>query len=134
MMFLFACSATLPPMKAPPKPSRHPGGQPRNRNALRHGLYSRHYTADQRRQMGAMPLLESLDEILMLRSTLERLLSLIDGCDDPDRIIKLYNSLYLGSQRLMIAMRTHTLLVGEDKQLLTSFWEALDLFRKERGL
>ena len=76
----------------------------------------------------------ALDEIWMLRSTLDRILDLIDASDDPAQKVKLYNSLYLGSLRLMTAMRTHTILVGEDKQLLTSFWEALDLFRKERGL
>jgi len=119
----------------PSKPTGRPeGGQPRNQNALKHGLYARHYTADQQQQMQAMPALESLDEIFMLRSTLDRILSLIEDSDDPDRKIKLFNSLYLGSQRLMTAMRTHNLLVGDDKQLLTSFWEALELFRKERGL
>ena len=115
---------------APPK-----GGAPlRNRNALKHGLYARHYTADQRLKMEGVPSLEALDEIWMLRSTLDRILDLIDASDDPAQKVKLYNSLYLGSLRLMTAMRTHTILVGEDKQLLTSFWEALDLFRKERGL
>jgi hypothetical protein len=34
----------------------------------------------------------------------------------------------------MSAMRTQNLLVGEDKQLLSSFWEALDLYRREQGL
>ncbi len=81
-----------------------------------------------------MPPLEPLPEIYMLRCQIDNILSLIANCEDEDRKIKLYNSLFTGTQRLTAAMRTHTLVVGKDQQLLTTFWEALELFRKERGL
>ncbi len=106
----------------------------RNTNALRHGLYARHYTNEERASLEQMPPLESLHEINMLRSTLDRILSMIESCDDEDRKVKLLNSLFVGSQRLVNAMRTHTILVGDNKELLTSFWEAVEAFRKERQL
>ena len=70
----------------------------------------------------------------MLRAQLDDILTLISNCDDEDRRIKLYNALFTGAHRLTTAMRTHTLLVGKDQELLNTFWEAVDLFRKERGL
>jgi hypothetical protein len=70
----------------------------------------------------------------MLRATIDRLLKLIDQCDDEDRRVKLYNALYTGTQRLLAAMRTHTILVGDNQELLTSFWEAVAMFRKDKGI
>jgi hypothetical protein len=31
-------------------------------------------------------------------------------------------------------MRTHTILVGDNQELLTSFWEAVAMFRKDKGI
>ena len=70
----------------------------------------------------------------MLRSTLDEILKLIAECDDEDRRVKLYNALYTGTQRLLTAMRTHTILVGDNQELLTSFWEAVAMFRKDKGI
>ena len=112
----------------------HPGAPPGNKNALKHGLYAKHYIPQSRDALDSMPPLESLPEIYMLRAQLDGILTLIADCEDEDRRIKLYNALFTGAHRLSLAMRTHTLLVGKDNELLTTFWEALDLFRKERGL
>ena len=105
-----------------------------NTNALKHGLYARHYNESKRTQLGEMPPLESLHEIFMLRSTLDDILSMIEACDDDDRKVRLYNALFLGAQRLSNAMRTHTLLIGDNQELLTSFWEAIEAFRKQHDL
>ncbi len=105
-----------------------------NTNALKHGLYAKHFTPDERLAMGHMPPLEALQEIHMLRITLDRILSLIEDCQDEDRKVKLYNSLYLGSQRLITTMRAQTLLAGEDKEILTAFWDAMELFRREQNI
>ena len=119
----------------PRKPTgRKPGAPPGNQNALQHGIYRKHYLPESRSDLDAMPPLELLPEIYMLRAQLDDLLSLIANCHDEDHKIKLYNALFTGTQRLTAAMRTHTLLVAKDPQLLTTFWEALELFRKERGL
>ena len=115
-------------------PRRRPGAQPENKNALKHGLYARHYTESQRRMLGDMPPLESLQEIHMLRIGLDSVLSLILTCEDDDRKIRLYNSLFTGTQRLLAAMRTQTFLVGDNKEILTDFWNALKLYQDEQGL
>ena len=62
------------------------------------------------------------------------ILSMIETCEDEDRKVRLLNSLFIGSQRLANAMRTHSLIVGENKELLSSFWEAVEAFRRERKL
>jgi hypothetical protein len=111
-----------------------PGAPRGNKNALKHGLYAKHYVRQSRHDLEGMPPLESLPEIYMLRAQLDDILTLISNCDDEDRRIKLYNALFTGAHRLTAAMRTHTLLVGKDQELLNTFWEAVDLFRKERGL
>ncbi len=105
-----------------------------NKNALKHGLYAKHYTEAQRHDLEQTPPLEAFDEINMLRSTLDQILIRIEDCEDEDRRVKLYNALFTGTQRLLAAMRTHTILVGDNQELLTSFWQAIALFRKEKGL
>jgi hypothetical protein len=109
-------------------------GSKGNKNALKHGLYAKHYSEQQKRDLQNTPPLEAFDEINMLRATIDRLLKLIDQCDDEDRRVKLYNALYTGTQRLLAAMRTHTILVGDNQELLTSFWEAVAMFRKDKGI
>ncbi len=117
------------------KPTGHrPGAPEGNQNALKHAIYSKHVAPQSRLDLENMPPLESLPEIYMLRAQLDDILSLIENCQDEDRKIKLYSALFTGTQRLTTAMRTHTLLVGKDQELLTTFWEALELFRQERGL
>ena len=127
----------LRPASTPRKSSARksgPGAPRGNKNALKHGLYAKHYIPQSRHDLEGMPPLESLPEIYMLRAQLDDLLTLISNCEDEDRRIKLYNALFTGAHRLTAAMRTHTLLVGKDQELLNTFWEAVDLFRKERGL
>ena len=113
---------------------RKRGGQPGNKNAMRHGLYARHFNESARLQLRDMPPLESLHEIYMLRDKLDTLCTLIEECEDEDRRVKLYNSLFTGTQRLLFAMRTHITLVGDNQEVLTDFWKALAAFQDELGL
>jgi hypothetical protein len=110
------------------------GAKKRNANALKHGLYARHYSDEEVRSLKEMPLLDSAQEIQMLRASLDKILSMIEGAQDEERKLKLFNSLFLGAQRLANAMRTQTLIMGDNREVLTSFWEALEAFRKEKGL
>ena len=103
----------------------------KNTNARTHGLYARHYTEAERRALAQMQPMESEHEIHMLRASIDRILSLIETCEDEDRKVKLYNTLFTATQRLSNAMRTQSLIVGDNKELLTSFWEAVELFRRE---
>ena len=115
-------------------PARKRGAPLGNHNALKHGLYARSYTQSGRQALGDMPPLESLHEIYMLRDRIARLISLIDRCKDEDRLVRLYNALFSGVQRLLAAMRTHTFLVGDNREQLTDFWTALKLYQDEKGL
>lgn len=113
---------------------RRPGAPPGNKNALKHGLYARTYTATGRTGLGDMPPLESIHEIYMLRDRIARLIGIIDRCTDEDRLVRLYNALFSGVQRLLAAMRTHNFLVGDNHEQLTDFWTALKLYQDEQGL
>jgi hypothetical protein len=125
---------TMADEQTPPKPKSKGGAPPGNKNALRHGLYAKHFDEQARFQLGEMPPLESLHEVYMLRDRLDKILDLIEECDDEDRRVKLYNSLFSGAQRLLFAMRTHTYLVGDNKEILTDFWKALESFQDEMNL
>ncbi len=121
-------------MSSKPLPRRRKGAPLNNKNALKHGLYAHYYTDNQRAALKDMPPLESLSEIHMLRIGLDMVLKLILECEDEDRKVKLFNSLFNGTQRLLAAMRTQALLVGDNKEILTDFWEALALYQEEKGL
>jgi len=114
--------------------SRKGGAQPGNKNALKHGLYAARFSDVERHQLGVMPPLESLHEIHLLRTLLADLVVLIDECQDEDRRVKLYNSIFTGTQRLLFAMRTQTFLAGDNRELLTDFWQALALFQDEQNI
>lgn len=81
-----------------------------------------------------MPPLQSLHEIYLLRAALDSILTLIEECEDEDRRVKLYNSLFNGMQRLLLAMHTHTYPVGDNQEALTDFWKAFEAFQDEVGL
>jgi hypothetical protein len=111
-----------------------PGAPKGNTNALKHGLYAKHFTPAEREHLGKMSPMDSIHEVHLLRLTLEKVLSMIESCEDEDRLIKLYNTLYQGTQRLMTAMRTNSLLLGDNQEILTSFWEAVEIYRREHDL
>ena len=115
-------------------PARKRGAPPDNKNALRHGLYARHYTGLETSELRGMPPLEPLQEISLIRCSLDRILTLIENCEDEDRKVKLYNTLFHGHQRLLATMRTQKVHTADANEILTDFWTALDLFQKERGL
>ena len=121
-------------LKPPEEGKKRPGAPKGNKNALKHGLYAWHYTPSDRADLGAMPPLDSMHEIYMLRAQLDDILSLLERCEDEDRRVKLYNSLFTGTQRLLSAMRTHNIIVGDSGEVLTDFWQGLKLFQKEVGL
>ncbi len=110
------------------------GAKKKNTNALKDGIYSRHFTATEIHSLGKMSPRESEHEIHMLRASIDRLLSLIEECEDEDRRIKLYNALFLATRQLSNAMRTEAIVSGDSKELLVSFWKAIEAFRKEKGV
>ncbi len=109
-------------------------GKKGNTNALKHGLYASHFTEAQRKGLKGMPPTDSDQEIALLRATIDRILTMIEKCENEDRKIKLYNTLLHANQRLSTAMRTQALITGDNKELLTTFWQAIERFREEHNL
>ena len=74
------------------KPKRKRGGQPGNRNARKHGFYSKHFTLDQMKQLEEVDYHKGLDpEIALLRVKLNAMLD--NPETSPELILKTVNAL-----------------------------------------
>jgi hypothetical protein len=106
---------------------RHEGGQRPNVSALKEALYSRQHASLVAIQRLKAPALDALEDINLLRSTLNHTLILIQQCDDEDSRIKLCTALFAGKEHLLAAIRTHTLLVEVYQQRISSVWDPVEL-------
>ncbi len=80
---------------------RKPGAQPNNRNAYKHGFYSKFFTSEEGRSLSNIPLTDMAGEIGLLRINVERFMqSYLASLDDLD-----YDS-------RLSALRAITLAVG----------------------
>ena len=137
-----------------PKPKtkgKKPGAQPGNKNAEKHGFYSRQFTAEQnqRLQLSDNTSLES--EIDLLRVCLDRLYNQLDmepvyltGKDEDgapiqteirdDHYLKQLNTLSLMTQSLSTTIRTQHLIKGKNGSVHDDIMRALEELRLEMGL
>jgi len=72
----------MSPQDTPQPPKRKPGGQPGNRNALKHGYYSQLFKQREDEIFSALSLEEIQEEIELTRVNNRRVLQAIT--DDPD--------------------------------------------------
>ena len=130
-------------------------GAPRgNRNALKHGLYARHYTAEELERLRKMRPDNYEPELGMIRTVVDNVFE-IHGClhklmqeavknglpVDVEAWTKVTNSLSLALTALNTTARTHALFSGTDATLNDDFEEALnslpvfleDRYLKEEG-
>jgi len=72
---------------------RKRGGQPGNRNAYKHGFYSRYFTPSQNRAISAIPLTDVTNPIHLLRVQVDRFMraytASLDELDYEERLIGL---------------------------------------------
>ena len=98
---------------------------PGNTNALKHGLYARHFT---RRERSALKNIDPLDltyEIAALRVSADRLLTLIERTEDADTAAKLHNSLTVALEAIGGLAARLGLLTGKYTDLNDAIDEAL---------
>lgn len=104
---------------------RKRGGQPGNRNALKHGFYSKGYAIGEIDDLDAM-LKEGLeDEIVMLRVMTRRLVELADGNKSIESAIANLNTLGAAATRLGGLLKTQKILYGDDSSVSSALSEAI---------
>ena len=100
--------------------SSNRGGAPRgNTNALKHGLYAKHFTEQQRDGLKKMDWRDHRHEINLHRTIEENLFIQLQALFsqpvvDLDKVSKLVNSLYLNTSSISTSAKTHALLNGDE--------------------
>ena len=138
--------------KAKTKPKgRNPGGQPGNKNALRHGFYASQFTAEQTKRLNDQKPTDVESEINLIRVCLDRLYQQIDmdpvfqqGKDAQglviqtnqrdDHYLKQLNTLSIINQSLATLVRTQHLIHGKSGDVKDSILRALEELRLEMGI
>jgi uncharacterized protein YjcR len=110
-----------------------------NTNALKHGLYAKHFSEEEINSLRRMEPEDLRHEIHMMRVAVNnvfkvqvRLRKLLDEAEkkgelyDPDRMAKVTNSLAQAMTALNTTLRTHALFQGKDATVTDALDEALD--------
>jgi len=135
-------------VKKKTKPTtRKSGGQPGNKNALRHGFYASRFTAEQSKRLEGTDPADVQDEIALIRVCLDRLYDQLDmtevylknkdGGQSPlrdDHYLKQLNTLSLMTQSLSTLTRTHYLIKGKGGDVADAIMTALEELRLEMGI
>ena len=118
---------------APARPKRKGGGQPGNKNAFKHGFYSRHYSADEKKRLPKTRQ-DLLDEIAHLRIWLDRLSSSLDGKQEfSEREITMLKILISISVSIATLMRSQSFLTGKPDDVERDLQDAI-LSQAERWI
>lgn len=95
----------------PPEPPKRRRGAPRgNKNALKHGFYSRQFNKADLVDLEAADILGLEDEITMIRVYIRRVIQLGNDVNDLPQAISLLRVLCLASASLMRLLKTQQLL------------------------
>jgi len=127
------------------KSAKPKGAQPGNKNAQRHGFYSKNFTIDEKKRLDAQDDVDVLAEINLLRVMLDKLKKQIsfvaikrkDANDTEFRdshYINQLNTLAAMTQSLSTLVRTHYLTHGKVGDIQTSILTALEELRLEMGI
>ena len=133
------------PRKPKAKTGRKSGGQPGNKNAMRHGFYAQRFTADQNNRLDQQKPVDVQSEIALIRVCIEKLRDelnlepayLTDGQKNETRdehYLKQLNTLGLMTQALSTLVRTQHLVHGKSGDVQDSILRALEELRLEMGI
>lgn len=134
------------PRKKPrTKSKRKPGAQSGNKNALRHGFYSKTFTADENKRLDEQTTIEVEAEINLIRVCLDKLkhelsfdeIIRTDANQSEFRdghYLQQLNTLTLMTQSISTLVRTHYLIHGKSGDIQSSILQALEELRLEMGL
>lgn len=110
-----------------------------NTNALKHGLYSKHFSAEEQTRLGKMSPEDYRHEINMMRVAIRNVFEIqvrlhkevedlmnTGKAYDVEALAKITNSLSLAMTALNTTARTYALFNGSDTNVTDAFDEALD--------
>lgn len=122
--------------KKPPKDTgKKPGAQPGNKNAEKHGFYSKHFSKDESIRLADTDRMSIEGEIDLIRVYIDRLASIVSAKDKlSDDDLKALNTLSLMTQSISTMIRTHYLTRGKGGVIESTIMEALEELRLEMGL
>lgn len=124
---------------------KKPGAQKGNKNAEKHGFYSKNFTADENKRLTTSDRYSLDDEIDLLRVCIDRLHAEL-SFDEIERTdaqgnttrdshyLAQLNTLSVMSQSISTLVRTHYLTRGKGGAVETGIMEALEELRIEMGL
>lgn len=93
---------------------RKRGGQPGNRNALKHGFYAKHYWKGEGSDLAANLVIGLEDEIAMLRVATRRLFSMSSQEAELDEVIAITGMLGRVTTNLAVLMKTQKGMGGDN--------------------
>lgn len=124
---------------------KKPGGQPGNKNAMRHGFYAKRFTADESKRLDEQDPADVQSEIALIRVCIDRLtqemdfkiVSVVDmqgNVTRDDHYLKQLNTLGLMTQSLSTLARTQYLIKGKGGDVADAIMHALEELRLEMGI
>lgn len=87
-------------------------GKRGNTNAVKHGIYVKHFNEQDIKDLRKMPFDDLRQEIAYLRVSLDRLAALIKNTTDDDAKARYYNVATNTAQAIGTLIRTHSILAG----------------------
>jgi len=112
-----------------PTTGRKPGAPPGNLNALKHGLYAKHFTPEMLPELKNMPPDDYRMELAASRATLAKALDIFFNCIDEDRQIKLFNACVVALKSIINTIHKLQLTSGDAPEI-KDLWEALKEARR----
>lgn len=124
---------------------RKPGAPPGNKNALRHGFYSKRFTADESKRLDDETPADVEAEIALLRVCIDRLSGELSfreikhtdsngNTTRDDHYLKALNTLAQIAQSLATLVRTQHLIHGKAGSVNDAILQALEEIRLEMGI
>lgn len=115
--------------------TRKSGGQPGNKNAQKHGFYSRHFSKEEGTRLDDTDRMSIESEIDLIRVYIDRLAALVNAKGSlSDEDLKTLNTLSLMTQSISTMIRTHYLTRGKGGIIESTILEALEELRLEMGI
>jgi hypothetical protein len=115
--------------------SRKRGAQPGNLNALKHGFYSRRFTASEAEDLEARLCEGITDEVAMMRVVVRRLFDVSSDEDqDLEKLMATLNTLGMAAIRIGSLLRLEYLLGGKESDTASVISQALTDIAKELKL
>ena len=114
---------------------RRPGAQPGNKNAEKHGFYSKRFNPDETNRLDTTDRLSIESEIDLVRVYIDRIAAIVNisrNISDDD--LKALNTLANMTQSLSTMLRTHYLMRGKGGEIEKTIMQALEEVRLELGI